>query len=151
VPYLPPVLSDCNPKGTLKVQLGDSYVEADVVLGELPISLKAWISAELDVGLAAQGNELNIVVNGVSVFNIEVLELSGPLAGMEEAISQLFETVLLDQLLAALTNNAIGKFPLPEFDLSELAPGVPANTKLQLGNLGISKKKGFLQIEGALK
>ncbi|HIA00751.1 MAG TPA: hypothetical protein EYN66_02365 [Myxococcales bacterium] len=150
-PYLPPIISDCNSKGTLKVQLGDSYVEADVTLGELPISLKAWVTAEIDVGLAAEGNELKVVVNGVSLFNIEVLNLSGPLEGMEESIAELFETVLLDKLLAELTNNAIGKFPLPEFDLSGLAPGIPADSKISLNNLGITKKKGFLQIEGSLK
>jgi hypothetical protein len=151
VPYLPPILSDCNNKGTLKVQLGDSYLEADIIIGELPINLKAWVTAEIDVGLVAEGNELKIVVNGVSLFNIEVLEFSGALEGMEGTIEDLIETVLLDKILAALTNNAIGKFPLPQFDLSGLAPGIPANTKISLGNLGISKKKGFLQIVGTLQ
>ena len=144
-------MSDCNPKSTLKVQLGDSYVEADLSLGDLPIKFKAWLSAEIDIGLVAENNQLGVVVNGISQFHVQIFDVEGPLAGLEVELENLMETVLLEKLLAALAGDALGNFPIPEFDLSGLAPGIPDGTKLGLSDLGIAKQKGFLQIEGKLQ
>ena len=150
-PLLPPVMSDCNAKGTLKIQLGDSYLEADLALGTVPVKFKAWLSAEIDIGLVANGNQLGIVVNGVSQFQLQVFDVEGPFAGLESTLEELIQKMLLEQVLGKLTNTSLGSFPLPEFDLGGLVPGVPAGTKIALGDLDITKKKGFLQIEGNLK
>lgn len=147
---LPPILSDCNSKGTLKMQLGDSHLDVDIMLGELPITFKAWLSAEIDVGMVASGKEIGIVINGVSLFNMEIYDLEGPFANSKEVIEALIETVLLEQLLGQLAGDALGSFPIPEFDISGLAPGVPEGTVLALDELAVKKAKGFLQIEGKL-
>jgi hypothetical protein len=109
------------------------------------------MSAELDIGLVAQGSEMNVVINGVSLLHLYIFDMEGPLTGMETTLEELLETVLVEKLLAVLAGNALGTFPIPEFDLSGLAPGIPAGTKLSLGELGVTKKKGFLQIQGKLQ
>ncbi|MFT5432974.1 MAG: hypothetical protein ACI9OJ_003679, partial [Myxococcota bacterium] len=148
-PLLAPVMTDCNDKGTLKVQLGEAYMEASLGLADLPVEFKAWLSVEVDVGLVAQGDELGVVVNGISTFQLELFDVKGTFEGNEAALENLIKG-LIDTLLGDLLTGSLAQFPIPSFDLTGLAPGVPEGTELKLGNLGISKSKGYLQIEGSL-
>lgn len=149
MPLLPPVITDCNGKGTLKVQLGEAYLEAVLGLDALPIEFKGWLSVELDVGIVAEGDELGIVVNGISLFQMELFDVKGAFEGNASALESLIKN-LVDQLLGDLLTDSLAQFPIPAFDLSGLVEGVPEGTELKLGNLGVTKSKGYLQIEGEL-
>ena len=150
-PLLPPILDDCNSKGTLKMQLGDSHLDVDVQLGDVPVQFKAWLTAEIDVGVVAQGQSVGIKVNGVSQFELQIYDVEGPFKGNEIVLEKLIETVLLEQLLGALTGGALSSFPVPEFNIGGLIEGTEEDIIIELGELGVKKSGGFIQIEGTLQ
>ncbi|MFT7624961.1 MAG: hypothetical protein ACI9WU_004152 [Myxococcota bacterium] len=150
-PLLPPVLTDCNSKGTLKMQLGDSHITADVLIGDTPVTFEAWLSAEIDVGVINTGADtVGIVVNGVSKFDIEVFNENAGYVGNEGAVTALLEDVLVQKLLGSLVDSALSSFPIPQFDIGGIVQGVPGSVVLALDGFGIKKSAGFLQIEGKL-
>ncbi len=150
-PLLPPILTDCNSKGTLKMQLGDTHVVADVRIGDTDVSFEAWLSAEIDVGVVNTGADtVGIVVNGVSQFELELFNVSGGYEGNEGAVEALLEEVLIQKLLGSLVDSALASFPIPKFDIGGLVPGIDGSVVLALDGFGIKKSAGFLQIEGNL-
>ncbi len=149
-PLLPPILDDCNSKGTLKMQIADAHLDVDVLLGDLPITFKAWLTAEADIGIAAQDGNVGVVINGISKFELEMYDVQGPFKGNEGLLSNFIEDVLLKELLGALTDSALGSFPMPEFNIGGLVPGLGEDVKLGLDGIVIKKSAGFLQIEGQL-
>lgn len=150
-PLLPPILDDCNSKQILGLQLGDAHLTADLKLGDLPIKFKAWLSLQADVTLKAENDALGLNIIGVSVFEIQVYDVEGAFAGQEAALEGLVKDMLVKQLLAKLTGGALTSIPIPSIDLSGLAPGIPPGTEIKLGDLALTKKDGFLAIEGNLK
>ena len=148
-PLLPPVITDCNAKGTLKLQLGDAFVSASMDFAGVPVTFDGWLHLEVDAGIVGAGNTLGIVINGVTLFELEITSTTGPFEGLEGNLEALVESLLVDQLLPKLLGDSLSAIPIPEFDLSNLVPGGPAAT-LSLDGLSVTKKAGFIQLEGSL-
>jgi hypothetical protein len=149
-PTLPPILSDCNAKGTIQLQLGDAWIEANLPLGDLLINFKGWLSIELDAILSVVDGKLAITIGGISAFDLTVLEAGGAFADNPSAIEDLIKN-LLNTALTQLLGDALSGIEIPSIALDGLLEGVPAGTALTLDVTSLKKTKGFLQLEGGLK
>ena len=147
---LPPVLTDCNNKGLLRFQLGDGFVTAKLNMFGMDIEAEMFLSVEMDANIKAQGNELGITINGVTLFQVEIVKVNEDLAGSEADLEETIKALLLPEI-EKLTGDSLGSFPIPSIDLSGVVPGVPAGTSIQIGDLAVGKTKGFLVLEGDLQ
>lgn len=149
VPLLPPLLTDCNGKGLLRLQLGDALVGVDVDFAGLAIQAEIYASLEIDAAIEAAGNELSVHVNGITQFALDTETVNDYWEGQEALLEDTIKGILLPQI-EGLLDDAIGSFPIPELDLGGLVPGVPAGTVLQIGDTITEKKKGYISIQGDL-
>ncbi len=149
-PLLPPIMSDCNSKGTLRLQLGDAWIDASIPLGDILIDFTGYLSLELDVALVVTEGKLTINVNGISSFDLTVVEAGGTFANDPQGIEDLLKG-LMNTLVTQLLGDALQGIEIPEIDLSGLAPGIPAGTAIALDAISLKKTKGFFQLEGGLK
>ncbi len=150
--YLPPILDDCTAKGMVEVQLGDLLLTPSFKVMGSPVTIALFVSAALDAVIYGDGNEIGLQINGVTDIGTQIVSIDGnlgPLAGMFD-IEQLVEGVLVPMIVEQVSNLSLGSFPIPEIDLSGLIPGIPAGTKLSLGNLVIDMTKGYLVFGGEL-
>lgn len=147
---LPPVLTDCNAKGLLRLQLGDGFVQLKMKLLGLDVEAEMFVTMELDANIKAQGNEIGITVNGVTLFQVHIVKVSDSFKGNEAALEDAVKALLLPQI-EKLAGDSLGAFPIPSFDLSGVVPGIPAGTELKLGDLTVGKSKGFISLNGDLQ
>ena len=147
---LPPVLTDCGGKGLLRLQLGDLFVQVKANLLGLDVDAEMFVSIELDANIKAQGSELGITVNGVTLFQVEIVKVNESFKGNEAALEEAIKALLLPQI-EKLAEGSLGNFPIPALDLSGVVPGIPAGTSIQLGDLAVGKSKGYITLDGDLK
>ncbi|MCZ7599358.1 MAG: hypothetical protein M5U09_18870 [Gammaproteobacteria bacterium] len=133
---LPPVITSCNAWDDILIQMGDVRVDASFGMLGLDVALTLYASLELTGGIELVdtdlGNELTIVVEGVSFVEIEIAELNDALLGNEAAIGDLLEGFLLPMALDAIVGQTFG-FALPTIDVGSLAPDLGLPPNLQLG------------------
>lgn len=147
---LPPVITDCGGKGLLRLQLGDLFVQVKANMLGLDVDAEMYVSMELDANIKAQGSELGITVNGVTLFQVEIVKVSDAFKGNEAALEEAIKALLLPQI-EKLAEGSLGSFPIPAIDLSGVVPGIPAGTSIQLGDLVVGKSKGYITLDGDLK
>jgi len=128
---LPPVITSCNAWDDILIQMGDVRIDAAFGMLGMNVSLTLYATLELtgNVGLVdtEAGNELTVVVEGVSFVEMEIASLNDELLGNEGAIGELLEGFLLPMALEAIEGQTFG-FALPSIDVGSLAPdlGLPA-------------------------
>ncbi len=147
---LPPLLTDCNGKGLLDVQLGDALVTLDVSIGGLDIAGTFALSLEATASLWATGDQVGVDVQGITQLHIDAIDVNEAWKGKESDLEQLLGTLLEGQL-SDLLNGALGGFTLPSIDLSSLVPGVAAGTTLSLGQVQTGLDQGYLVVTGDLQ
>jgi hypothetical protein len=117
-----------------------------------PLTISMFVSAALDAKIYGDGNNIGLDILGMTEIGTQIVEVQGDLgalAGMFD-IEDLVENILVPMIVEQVSNLSLGSFPLPEIDLSTLIPGIPAGTKLSLGNLVIEMQKGYLVFGGEL-
>ncbi|GMV40200.1 MAG: hypothetical protein AMXMBFR64_19160 [Myxococcales bacterium] len=147
---LPPVLTDCNAKGLLRLQIGDGFVQVKMNFLGLDVEAEMFVTMELDANIKASGNEVGITVNGVTLFQVHIVKVSDTFKGNEAALEDAIKALLLPQI-EKLAGDSLGAFPIPALDLSGVVPGVPPGTELKLGDLSVGKSKGFISLNGDLE
>ncbi len=152
---LPPILTSCRGDGTSYLEIGDLSILADMKLFGTPVQtqLYASIVAEADV-VAAQtpeGAEIGIQVGEPAFLDLEIASLTGGLAGAEETLGALLKEQFLPQVLEAFTGGAFGSFPVPEIDLSGMAPGLPADAKITLDLQEVLRVLGYTVLSGHVR
>lgn len=148
-PTLPPVLTDCNGKSLLKLQMGDALIGLDVEFLGLVIQAKVYTTIEADIKIVASGSELGLQVNGLTLLHFDAVEVNEAWQGKETELEGILKGVLESQLEGLLTD-ALQSIPLPAFDLSGILPGVPEGTTMQFGEAESFKQSGYISIEGTL-
>ncbi|MBT9558316.1 MAG: hypothetical protein IV100_19945 [Myxococcales bacterium] len=149
-PKLAPILSDCNSKGTLRLQLGDAYIDASLPLGDLLIDFSGWISIEVDVALTSADGKLGIKINGITAFDLTVTEIDGAFKNDPQGLEDLLKN-LLNGVLSDVLGESLSGIEIPAIELDGLAPGVPPGTAIKLDGLDLVKSNGFFQLEGSLQ
>lgn len=147
---LPPIVTDCNGKGLLRLQMGETFVTIDMDFAGLVIDLEAYLSIEADIEIVALGDELSLSINGLTQFHIDIVKVNDAWVGQEDTLEQTLIAVLKPQI-EKLTGDSLGSFPIPAIDLSGLLDGIPQGTEIKIGDTATSKSKGYLVIEGDLK
>lgn len=147
---LPPIVTDCNGKGLLRLQMGETFVTIDMDFAGLVIDLEAYLSLEADIEIVAMGDELSLSINGLTEFHIDIVNVNDAWIGQEATLEQTLIAVLKPQI-EKLTGDSLGSFPIPAIDLSGLLEGIPQGTEIKIGDTATSKSKGYLVIEGDLK
>ena len=149
-PLLPPILSDCNDKGLLRIQLGDAEMEVDFDGGLVsePTTIRMFTS--LDAGIYVQTNEensLSIAIQGFEKFHVDLVDAGPEWESVEGELEAVLEAEL-KVVVEALISNALRNFPLPFVDLTDTHPDVPEGTALQIGATEMALSNGYLLVEG---
>ena len=147
--YLPPILNDCTAKDMVEVQIGDLLLTANFKMMGAPVMAQLYLSAALDASITGNGNEIGLNILGFTDIETQIIQVQGSLLGFD--IEDLIEGVVIPMLVEQVSNLALGSFPIPEFDLSGLVPGIPPGTTLGLTDLEIGMDSGYLMIGGALQ
>ena len=106
-PLLPPILSDCNNKGILQLQLGDSWVDAHIPIGDLLIDFKGWMSLEIGAVLTVVDGKLALTISGIETFDLTIIEAGGAFADDPVALEDTIK-ILLNTQLQQLHGDALG-------------------------------------------
>lgn len=150
--WLPPILSACNDEARLMLQMGDIGVHVQMRLFGSPVDMQLFATMEAEASLTTvdtpTGKEIAIAVQQPSFLDVEIASLSGGLVGAEDVLGNLIRNVLLPQLLASLTGQTLGSFPLPEFDLSGLMPGLPPDTKIAIEIREVLRRHAYNIVSG---
>jgi hypothetical protein len=152
---LPPILSTCNDQNALRLQIGDLGVVVDMKLFGTPVQMQMFASLEAAARLEAvdtpTGKQISIAVDSPSFIDIEIASLSGGLVGAEDTLGNLIRTTLIPQLLASLTGESLGTFPIPSLDLSGMIEGLPAGTAISIEIREILRANAYNVLSGNVK
>ncbi len=152
---LPPILTSCNEESALKVQIGDMRIDATMNLFEMPVTLTAYASLEVDASIVAvdgaAGKEMGIALGDVQIFEVQIVSITGALAGAEDALVTLIKENLVGGLLGGLAGGALGSFPIPAIDLSTIDPTLPAGSVIELDLVQIMRLFGYTALSGNVK
>jgi hypothetical protein len=142
---LPPILDDCNSKGMQQLQVAGAYLDVTFVLLGMDQHLGIWLQARATAGIIGKGNEIGIRIDKVNTFETEITDIGGNMGDLMG---------MIDGLVPTLLGQIEGReftFPIPAIDIGTIIPGLPAGTKIQLGNLNAFNKKGVAVIGGDLQ
>ena len=151
-PLLPPILSDCNSKGLLHIQLGDAELELDLDGGLVtePTTMKLFTSMDADIYVITNADSISVVVNGFSGFHVDIVDAGPEWESLEAELEVALEAIMVTQM-EELLGQALGDFPVPSIDLTGLLEGVPEGTALEVGSTDTALSNGFLLVEGDLQ
>jgi hypothetical protein len=71
--------------------------------------------------------------------------------GAEDTLGSLIRTVLIPQVLNSLTGKALGTFPIPSLDLSQMIAGLPPDAKIAIEIREILRKGAYNILSGNVK
>lgn len=152
---LPPIITSCRGDGKLYMGIGDISILADMKLFGTPVQTQLYASIVAEANVVAvqtpEGAEIGIQVGEPAFLDLEIASLSGGLAGAEETIGALLKEQFLPQVLEAFTGGAFGSFPVPEIDLSGMAPGLPADAKISIDLQEVLRVFGYTVLSGRVK
>jgi len=151
---LPPIMTSCNSTDTLRVQVGDLFIQATLNLGPIPLEMDIYTSLEADASLnvvaVGDGQELGLALSDVTTLETDIIITDPSLVGFKDVIASLIEAQLVPTFLGALSGGAIGGFPLPAIDLS-IVEGVPPGTMLELDLNEVDRTDGYTVLKGEVK
>ena len=152
---LAPILTECTPDGVQVLQIGDMRIDGVMDLYGTPVELTMYASAEVEAELVVvegdEGKELSIALGEVREMEVEITEISGPLAGAEDVLVALVEDQLVGGLLDNLAGDSLGSFPIPEIDLSGMMPGLPPGTGISIDIQDLLRIVGYTVLSGDVK
>lgn len=154
--YLPPILTDCTEDENLQVQVGDLYVDADLLFNGIPLSLGAFIQAAASAELKAVpndegGNSVSITILDLAVFEMEIVSVSENFVGAEDGLVALLKDLLLPPLLEDFIGTELAAFPIPTIDLATLMPDLPVGVELKFFIEYLDRLEGFTMAAGHLE
>jgi len=148
---LPPIITSCNPNDHIFLQIGDINVHATLNLFDQPVELDIYASAEAYVDMVATEEGFGIEIGDFTKLSTQVVIENESLSGASDLIEQLLGDNVVPNLFAGLTESAIGGFPIPAFDLSGLADGIPPGTELAIDVENVSRNQGWTVATGGVK
>jgi len=152
---LPPILSGCNSTGKLMMEIGDVGVHATMMLFGQAMDMQIYASLEAEAQITAAdsptGKQLALTVDKPLFIDLQIASLSGGLVGAEDQLTSLFKSTLVPQVMNLLSGKVLATFPIPQIDLSTLAPGIPAGTVIAIDLQEVLRILGYTVATGGLK
>lgn len=154
---LPPVITACNPAGTLTVQVGDLYLDATMVLMGEPVHLRTFLFLEIELALSladdpVKGRVISIQVASepkVSDMDIVFLESNFTEDDIKGLILGALIPVVFEQLKDPIT------FAIPSFNLKGLlgadSPISLPDKDLVINPTAMGHDNGYLHIAADLE
>lgn len=130
--WLPPLASDCNPTGDLRLYVADLRIDMSMELVGLPLDAVVWVAFEAPIrlGASAATGQIEIVVSSVENVQVEAHVVQESMLAVQPVLLSLLEAQLVPALGSLLGGGKpLAGFPLPEMDLSA-ALGQPAGTSV---------------------
>ncbi|NOZ01647.1 MAG: hypothetical protein GXP54_07130 [Deltaproteobacteria bacterium] len=137
---LPPILDDCNSKGTMQIELGDAFLDLKFNMLNAEQHIEAWLQVKITGGIVASDSQIGLEIDKISFLEYEFYDVGG---NMGDLMS------LVEGLIPALLGQVEGQsfmFDIPPIDLGGLIPGLPPGAVIQLGNMFSTTDKGVAVI-----
>ncbi len=152
---LPTILTTCTPDNVQVLQIGDIRVDGTMLMAGMPVEMVVFASVEVEATIVAVdkggSKELSVALGAVRIMEVEVADVSGPLAGAEEMLVLLIEENLVGGLLDSFSEGALGSFPIPAIDLSGFDPSIPPGSAITLDLQQILRVFGYTVLSGGVK
>ena len=152
--YVSPFFNGCTP-GEAVVQLGDLWVDATMEFIGIPTHIGMWLHGDIPLKLeavegASGGSEIGFELGTLDGLRFEIVTNTGIFEGNDQGIVDLIKDILLGSVLDGLLGEN-SSFPIPEFDLSELAPELPEGAVLKVDVGNITTGGGRIKVLGGLQ
>ena len=148
---LPPVLSSCNPDGTLLMEIGDISIDTTLKLFGAPVAMQIYATLVAEAEIVAAEGEIGIAISEPTFLDLEIASLEGGLAGAEETMADLMKETFMPQLLETFTGGALGSFPVPEIDISSFDPSIPPGSVIAIDMQEVLRIFGYTVLSGNVK
>ena len=154
-PLLPPVLTSCTFDGSTQLQLGDVRVEASFLLGGKPAAAVAYVTTGFEVALqvtSAPDATINLTlgIKKLVFLDFHLEDATGAIDGAESLLEVILHDVIANVVVEALAEGFFQSFPVPQFDLASLLPGLPPGTKLAFDPEELTRTHGYIILTGTL-
>jgi hypothetical protein len=149
---LPTILTSCTPDGQQVLQIGDMRIDGTMKMAGVPVEMTIYASVEVAADIVAieEGGQqqLSVALGDVRIMEVEVTEISGPLAGAEQILVGIIEENLVGGLLDSFSAGALGSFPIPSIDLSGFDPSIPPGSGITLDLQQLLRVFGYTVLSG---
>jgi len=153
--FLSPMLSDCNPDKALRFGVGDLYLQAKLKMLGIPITVGAFVmvmgDAEIELVEDGGAATFSLTIDQIGLFDYEVVSVTEGYEDLVPIIDELVQSGVVEGALAGIAGQSFGGIELPEIDLSDAVPGVPAGTKISVHPESLSRVAGFTELEGTMQ
>ncbi|MGM0574335.1 MAG: hypothetical protein ACQEXJ_01190 [Myxococcota bacterium] len=154
---LPPILNGCDPAGLMKLQVGDAFLDIDMVSpffeggkGDIGVYLSMQATVELVVTETDEGPAVGILFHGIDEIWYQ-WEYVPELFEDTEILEDLIEDELLGPALEDLGNEPLGNIVVPELDLGELTPLFNEGTIIDPAVEDLTRENGHSLLQGYLE
>lgn len=152
---LPPILNGCRDETLLYLQMGDIFLDAELVsplfeggVAKIGSYVTIELSAEILTNETDEGTSILIHVMDLEtlVFHWEYVPVE--FEGSEDILEDLLKDALIDKMLEGLVGKSLGDFQFPDFDLGSGAGGndTVINTVIE----DLNRQSGHTLIKGYL-
>lgn len=154
---LPPILNGCSPDGIMKVQVGDLFVDVDMVsplfggLGEIGVYISLEMSMEFVTTETDEGTTFGVQIHGIDNIWYHWEYVPELFEGEEQALQDLLEGALFDGALDGLFGEPLGGISIPELDLGTLSPLFAPGTVIKPVLDALVRDNGHTLIQGELE
>lgn len=128
--FLPPIITSCNLGEDLfemlQFQIGDLYVELTMKMLNEPVTVGMFVSlaaeAVIELVDGPNGPEMTMGIGEIDPLVAQITYISDNLAGAEGFMTMIIQGLVLPMLIESLASNSLASIPIPEINISELAP-----------------------------
>jgi hypothetical protein len=151
-PMLPLMLNSCHGVDTL--QVGDLFVDAQLVFVGQPTHLSMWMQLQAELAFSTVEGEdgshkIGFEIVEFEPFLVEVLENEGIFEGDDVGLAELLSDTLLPLLLDQVAGDALA-FEIPTIDLGDISDDIAEGTAIQIDIEEMGRSGAYLTFGGEL-
>ncbi len=138
------------------LQIGDIEISGQIEIPGEVVDITMYASLEVETSfetvITEDGStELTLALGEAKTIALEIVQLTGSLAGAEDLLLGMVEEGLIASLLDSLSSDALGSFPIPDIDLSGMVDGAPEGSVIALELNQIIDILGYVVLSGNVK
>ena len=129
---LPPILNGCDPGGLMLLQIGDLFVDMDMVSplfgdepGEMGVYISLEIGAEIVMTETDEGDAIGVILTGIERIEYHWEYVPELFVGSEDVLEELLNSQLVEGMFEDLGAEPLGNIVIPQMDLSEISTLFP--------------------------
>lgn len=156
--FLPPIMESCGGSDPMafRGQVGDAYIQANVPIGDPPLSLGFFgsfdLGATMALGTSPQGKpQLKLQFDKQPQYHMELVNITKDFADQKAFFEGLVTKLLTDQLAKGIPGLDQLNLDLPGLDIGGLLPGMPAGSKIAIVLTKLHRGGGFTAIDAELQ